>query len=98
MSNGDGSNSTVVSVVAILAILVLVGLVLYLVVFSPSEDGELDLDVNVDTIGQLRMQNPPRLAQRHLQRDHREVHGERVSRSDRRRSAPERFARLFPDG
>lgn len=75
MSNGD-SNSSVVSIVAILAILVLVGLVLYFVVLSPAEDGDLELDVNIDTIGQLGVQDPPRLAQRLLQRDHPEVQGE----------------------
>lgn len=58
MSNADSSNSSAVSVVAILAILVLVGLVLYFVISSPTESGELELEVNVDTIGQLRMERP----------------------------------------
>lgn len=57
MSNGSGSNSAV-SIVAILAILVLAGLVLYFVL-SPGDEGEFELEVNVDTISQVRMERPP---------------------------------------
>lgn len=57
MSNGNGSNSAV-SIVAILAILVLVGLVLYFVL-SPADEGGFELDVNIDTIGEVQTEHPP---------------------------------------